>query len=342
VLVGGCAEAGSYEAVETFFLRNDGADMPVWITGNTDAQSVLIFLNGGPGGGSSGFWKFTAFSQLAEKYTLVFWDQRSAGFTLGSPPEATLTAEASALDLDLLVEVIRARLPGRRVFLMGHSWGGQLGSIYLSDPVRQAKIAGWVEVDGAHNFKAGSRLSAEWVKERASQRLLEPSLSRDDRTYWTEAITWYEHNPVDSWGIDFGGYPTEWIKHVEHVVKANGYVPADKRGLVDSEFKKAGTYSRFVGLYATGMARWYGRPLWNLDATPVMSAITLPTLIIWGEEGEEDGILPRALAADALDALGTPPDQKRVVYFEDSGHSPLIDAPFEFAAAVIAFVDEAR
>lgn len=94
---------------------------------------------------------------------------------------------------------------------------------------------------------------------------------------------------MDSWGVDAVGYPAQWITHYQYVYKADGYVPADKRATYAAELSKVGDYSRFAGLYATGTLRWYGRPIWNIDATPVMAAITLPTLIVWGEK---NGILP--------------------------------------------------
>lgn len=55
-----------------------------------------------------------------------------------------MNLEDSAGDLDLLVDVVRGKLPGRKVFLMGASWGGLLGTVYLSErPGRRRSPAGW-------------------------------------------------------------------------------------------------------------------------------------------------------------------------------------------------------
>ena len=67
-----------------------------------------------------------------------------------------------------------------------------------------------------------------------------------------------------------------------------------------------------------------------------MSAILVPTLITWGRH---DGILPVALAQQAYDALGTAPQGKSVVVFEDSAHSPYAEEPDRWLEAVTTFID---
>jgi pimeloyl-ACP methyl ester carboxylesterase len=59
--------------------------------------------------------------------------------------------------------------------------------------------------------------------------------------------------------------------------------------------------------------------IWSLDLTPQMSAIVLPTLIIWGAN---DGNLPLPLAQEAYDSVGPPSVDKEIVVLPNSGHYP--------------------
>ena len=45
----------SDNAKDHFFLKSDGAEMPVWVEGNTESKTLVIFLHGGPGGSSIGY-----------------------------------------------------------------------------------------------------------------------------------------------------------------------------------------------------------------------------------------------------------------------------------------------
>lgn len=61
--------------------------------------------------------------------------------------------------------------------------------------------------------------------------------------------------------------------------------------------------------------------------------IGAPTLLIWGRN---DVVTPPEAAAQFLNRL---PDA-RIVWFDECGHTPMIEKPEEFGAAVVAFADE--
>jgi proline iminopeptidase len=324
---------------ESFFLHNNGVDMPVWICGDTASDAALIYVNGGPGGASAGSWNYSAYAALGKRYLMVYYDQRSAGFTLGNPDGSTLTAEECAKDLDKLVDLVRIKYPAKKIFLMGISWGGHLGTVYLEDTLRQAKISGWIEIDGAHNFRLGTELSCAWISSYAKANRDDSTLAGPVRKYWSDAFDWYTAHPIDKWRIIMDEYPAEWITHVGYINRANGYVPEAKLDIYEKEMAKNTEQKRYLGIYSTGALRWYGQELWNLDATPGMHKIILPVLIVWGEE---DHLLPKACAKQAYDNLGTPDSLKNIVYFPGSGHMPPLDAPAEFYSTVVDFVERYR
>ncbi len=61
-----------------------------------------------------------------------------------------------------------------------------------------------------------------------------------------------------------------------------------------------------------------------------LSAITAPTLLVWGER---DPLVPLRLATEYAQAI---PDVRLVVV--EAGHVPMVDRPDEFARAVLDFV----
>src|SRR6516225_6125462 len=93
-----------------FFVRSDGADLPVWVRGNTASGVFLMLLPGGPG--TSGIWlypKSEGFQALERDYAVVYHDQRASGSSQGDVPAWSVNLDQFVVDTDRIVEVVRAR-----------------------------------------------------------------------------------------------------------------------------------------------------------------------------------------------------------------------------------------
>jgi pimeloyl-ACP methyl ester carboxylesterase len=75
----------------------------------------------------------------------------------------------------------------------------------------------------------------------------------------------------------------------------------------------------------------------ELDLTPQMHKITVPSMILWGRH---DGSLPVELAANAYDNLGTAENDKHIYIFEYSSHCPFLEEVDIFIVKVKEFVDK--
>lgn len=82
----------------------------------------LVLMHGGPG---ADMWTLTAFRELEYEHTLVFYDHRCNGRSIG-PPVATMTWENLTADADAL----RERLGFERWAVLGHSFGGKVALEY--------------------------------------------------------------------------------------------------------------------------------------------------------------------------------------------------------------------
>src|SRR5262252_5453412 len=137
----------SGNANDIFWITNNGADMPVWVKGNTASRVIILIVHGGPGGGSYNFTDYQT-ARLQEKYGVAFWDQRNSGSASGNSNIGKLTLSQMANDLNAVVKVIKYRYGNPSIFLYAHSFGGLLAAAYLETGTNQNDLKGWMEIDG--------------------------------------------------------------------------------------------------------------------------------------------------------------------------------------------------
>lgn len=90
--------------------------------GNPEHPPLLI-LHDGPGGD---YQSLLALKALAERYYLIFYDQRGTGLS-ARLPAAQLSIEDSLKDVEAFVDYYTGT---KRVNLIGHGWGGMLATAY--------------------------------------------------------------------------------------------------------------------------------------------------------------------------------------------------------------------
>lgn len=104
--------------------------IPQWITirGEDRRNPVLLLLHGGPGDATNP-WAHAVLRPWLRDFTVVQWDQRGAGRTLGknAGSPGRLTIERMVQDGVELAELLRKLLGKSRILLVGHSWGSTLG-----------------------------------------------------------------------------------------------------------------------------------------------------------------------------------------------------------------------
>lgn len=325
---------------EHFYVTHKGASMPVWVTGNWRSNKIILHVHGGPGTTNGIYYQKTSYQRLAGDYGIAYYEQRASGSAHGQRREL-LTVDQFVEDLGVVLDVLAARYPDAEFALMGHSWGGHLGSAFLLDPARQARVKAWIEQDGAHD--ASCRMwqhSVDWVLARAAERLA-ASPSRKERRLWEDAQAFYR----DVWRCDVETNEnnqnaphegsTVHLGHSLNVRAAGGYDVDPERVLDGDDTLELLFKSQFDLVAVTRNSPLPIEGYYGVDLTPRLAAITLPTLILWGKH---DWITPSLAAQPALDALGTPPDKKRLVLFDDSGHNPWAEEPDKFYAEVSGFL----
>ncbi len=303
-----------------FYLESKGAKMPIWVKGNKASKTFILFLHGGPEGGSSQYYTiFPSHKEIEEHFAIVYWDQRMCGMSQGNPSMKDATLEQFTVDLDKVISIINHNYDEPEIFLMGHSWGGALGTNYLLK--HQSKIRGWIEVDGGHSWTTANALSRDSTIDYAHEKIQE----NEDTDFWQFALDWYDDHPVV--GINDNA-------HYTFVARANGYDFNPESDSLQIPFTDLLFFSPISTAYFF-VPYQFSFLNQGLDLQDRLGEITVPTLICWGRH---DGVFPVSLAFDTYNQLGTSEENKRIRIFESSAHSPNYEEPTAFAQVVIDFI----
>lgn len=320
ILLSSCKEHELLNNGDFFYLESVGARMPIWVKGNKASKTFILFLHGGPEGGSSQYYTiFPSHKEIEEHFAIAYWDQRMCGMSQGNPSMEDATLEQFTIDLDKVISIINNKYDEPEIFLMGHSWGGALGTNYLLE--NQSKVNGWIEIDGGHSWTTANALARDSTIDFAKQQIL----LNEDVDYWNFALDWYEEHPVV--GINNNA-------HYTFVGAANGYDFNPESDSLEIPFTDLLFFSPISTAYFFVPYQFSFLDK-GLDLQGRLKEITIPTLICWGRH---DGVFPVSLAQDTYAQLGTPMADKKLRIFEHSAHSPNYEEPTAFANEVIDFI----
>lgn len=327
LLLFACSKEGVYEG-DHFFVKNAGAEMPVYVKGNVQSGTFILFLHGGPGGSASLPSFMPVSRELENDYAFAYWDQRGSGLSMGNPEPGTFTVQQFVDDLDLVVETIKLRYNNPRIVFYGISWGGALGSAYLSTGNFQDKVDGFICMDSGHNLVDGLPKSVEFVKKYAQDQI-ERNI---DVAYWTEARDWCATVPDMT-------KKENYFKFDAYLSNTNAYRKNPNHEVQGPEVGALGAMNSYLSL-ATFFNGQYLVPRFNileLNLSADMSRIKTPTVVIWGRH---DGVNTIEMGYDAYNSIGGPDFQKKeLVILENSAHEGYIEEQELFISTFRAFVD---
>jgi len=320
ILAFSCQRESFNSSVETddfFFLRNEGADMPVWVQGNTQSKTFILILHGGPGGSSFLFDEFfTDFTlPLEDSYGVVYWEQRSSGASQGNFPSSALTLENFVDDLEKLVILLKEKYGADiNIFLTGISWGGYLSSAYLSKENNQNNIKGWINIVGTNSFSKIANLGKEKLLFYANQQI---ALSANVKE-WSE---------IKGWAIN-----QDTIITKEEFIEENSFAGQAEMLLEDSldislEQASIGEQLSFVFSSPFSANAWLTNLNGIIDSNLLDSLlvtdinvenISIPTIFLGGKF---DFIVPEEVTIDQFNSIAS--DEKEMHLLPKSGHGIL-------------------
>lgn len=316
---------------ERFFFRNDGADLAVEVNGNIQSGVFILLLHGGPGG--HGFeYNTGAFTEDMETdYAMVYLDQRGQGASQGNYAPEDVSLQKFSDDIYALSQFLKQKYgEDISLFLMGHSWGGTTGTHALLNTDVQDELNGWIEVAGAHDIPLLYKESIDMFIRIGTREIARFNNVRD----WTDIIAYAagvnRNNVSDEEAGVLNSYGFEAEALIEEI--AEGEFGTASHGLFTSPV--ASLASLFS---ATATASAINAETESASMTDRLGEITIPSAFLWGEY---DFVVPPALGESAFERVGT--DEKRLIIFEQSGHSPMDNEPELFTQAVQQFIETYR
>ncbi len=327
LLIISCSKEKFYDG-DHFFVRNAGAEMPVYIKGNIESKVFILFVHGGPGGNASLSSFLPVSKELEKDYAFAYWDQRASGLSQGNPNRSTFTVEQFVEDLDLVIDAINLRHNYPKIVIYGISWGGALGSAYLSTGNYQNKVAGFIDMDSGHNLLDGLPKSVVFVKDYAQEQI-DNGVNAD---YWTEARDWCATTP-DMTIVD------NYFKYDDYLVNTNAYRYNPDQVVQGPDVGASGVMNSYLSLAIFFNGRYLAERfnILELNLSPQMANIKIPVMVIWGRH---DGVNTIEMGFDAFNSIGGPEfTNKEMVILENSAHEGYIEEQELFISSFRRFVD---
>ncbi len=293
------------------WLEVNGDRQSLLIRGHDRDLPILLFLHGGPG--MPAMYLAHAFQRKLERhFVVVHWDQRASGKSYKGPVEPERLRMSQLLsDTEMVVRHLQSELGVARIFLVGHSHGSILGTLYARHRPQDLEMFVGVGQSVADPERAQALQNA-FLRERLQGLGLAPdteitAANREDLLFRTRS----------------------------ELHDAESFIPLLTTGLRSTE------YSLFDALNVAKGSSFSSRHL--VDDVIGGSLIErhthfeVPVAMVMGER---DMVTPVALAREYFELIEAP--DKHWFEIEEAAHFPFFEQPERFTELMVELRDRAR
>jgi proline iminopeptidase len=310
---------------ELFKTEIGGIQQWVHARGANRSNPVLLYLHGGPGTPMMPFESLFQ-NSLEKHFIVVQWDQRGVGKTYRENPNldyaSTMNYELMISDASEMVNLVRKRYSKDKIIVLGHSWGSMLALGLLNQ--RSDSIAAYVGTGQLVDTLRGQRVAyAATLTEAKKQNNSRAVRELESIAPYPDNLSTVSDPKVDlfqNWQQFFGfGISRRYKGSVTKVLLTNAL--------------RSPEYSLWdVGTFLNQTDRWpiLDREIYAFNTSKFNSTYQIPMFLMLGRH---DWQTPSTVAAEWLETIQAP--IKRIFWFEDSAHSPMIDEPELFAQTLI-------
>lgn len=294
-----------------------GLEQWILIRGWDKSAPVLLFLHGGPGGGDIAMARHFH-PELEHSFVVVRWDQRGAGKSYSSsiPPES-MTVEQFVSDTLQLVDILRERFDVPKIYLVGHSWGSELGCLAVTR--RPEAFYAFVGVGQLVEYNENERLSYEHTLDKARE------LNNQEAICELEAIG------PPPYGIEELLIQRKWLDKFGGVFHSD-IALADlwKIGITSPDCSLFDGFRYFRGQSFSLENMWVDE-VGSINLFELAPTIEVPVYFFIGRH---DYNTPSEIAVKYYESLEAPKG-KQLIWFENSAHMIPIDEPDKFCDILI-------
>lgn len=335
-----CMEKSSEKNIDQeLMVKVPETQLYVRIRGNAE-KPLIVNLHGGPGGYSGIDIKLMG-PGLEDKFLVAYFDQRGCGKSLDCKNTSMLTVEQYLEDLDIVIDSLRNRYNKEKVNLMGTSWGGMYGFLYLLTD--QKKVSAYACIDGKVNSnyqnhslidfetkKAKEMLQTDLSEERKIElEIIVKELERIKNSNFAQFhtdVNWMKHYVPAKLGFNAYFVDTAKIISFNDVIQDTALLQLMKYS--KEEYSQIGEKAEMVN------TAFRNTPSYNkINIEPELKNIVTPTLVIQGDKDFVVGVDHAELIYNALSGLSK--DQKEIYIIPNVGHCPAIESPEKLSNCAI-------
>jgi proline iminopeptidase len=279
---------------------------------------LLIVLHGGPGMPMNGYLRLNN-AALENHYTVVYWEQRGAGYSWDPrlrPEDMTVAAFVS--DLRELIGKVKAEIGGDPpVYLMAFSWGTVVGLKFIQEYPEMIDL--YIGVGQVTDDARAETVSRDFALKKAREEGNQKAIGELQAI----GLPPYDYNKLlvkSAWAEHYGAYSPH--SNQSSVME---YI----RMLKATEYAWPYLIRLSKGAYFSIEALQY--EIAHTNFFKEIPEVRAPVVFL---EGRCDYAVPREVAEEYFKVLKAP--GKRLIIFENSGHSPQKDEPDEFNRIVIS------
>jgi proline iminopeptidase len=290
----------------------NGHDLALMLRGHDRDDPVLLFLAGGPGGSELGAMR-RHLPALEQDFVVATWDQRGTGKSYDQlDPTSTLTFESAVADAIAVTEHLRDRFAGRKVYLVGQSYGTLLGVAAVERrPELYAAFVGVGQmVSPLATDRSFYRDTLAWARANGDSALVETLTENGPPPY--DTILKYE--PALSHEHEL--YPYDHSRNHEGEGGFSENIFVEEYTLLERLHNLGAMMDTFSVLYPE---------LQGIDLRRDTTRLDVPVYLVQGRH-EAPG---RAVLAEEWYRLLQAP-RKHLTVLATSGHRPLFEQPGEF------------
>ena len=295
-------------------IQAGGTTQWIRVRGADASNPVLLLIQQGPGLPMiNEARRFGHVLGLEQAFTVIYWDQRGCGRSLRHRKDrAGITLEAMVNDTVSLLEYLQDRFAGK-THVAGFSFGGTVGAHAAArrPDLVATLVAVGMDIDGAAGTSAYD-FALSTARQRGHRRATRQLQAIGPPPHLTSK----QFTTRVRWATNFGGVTTGET----YGTLARGLLAS----LVRSPDYPAADVIRTVrGISATQAALL--PELATLDLARTVPRLDVPIVMV---QGRRDQVAPGAAAQRYARSLQAP--GKRLVWFDNSAHTPHLEEPGKF------------
>jgi len=313
---------------ESGFVNINDCDFYVQLRGEHKENPLIIFVHGGPGFPLSYLSAYYQ-SYLESDYTFLQYDQRQSGRTFykNETTAKELDIETMLDDLHGIVMYGKQKLSKEKVIIIGQSWGSILGTLYSQK--YPENVAAYIGVGQVTDFDQGKIVAAskalQLAKEKAETHntaLLAACIQSFERARTIDAV---DLDSLVTMIATTGKY-ARCEGQMSPFQQMYAGITSPDMNLEDVKwFLKASNTTTIVDAQKPLINYMY----YDFNSYDLETEYQVPTYFI---QGICDYITPTEMVEAYYKTIKAP--KKKFITIKNTGHTPFLDAPDEFAKAV--------